>query len=146
MFHKPRRSQCLGMLPKLIADIRQVIDKVPGASEQWLNHAINCIIHIERRNRVRTRDWLNEYGETRRSASSEATQSTASSIKRKRSSTPMREQHEDNNETRSKMQAFSIDPLATIIIETILRMFGMSLSVQLTFRLPITTRIIVNKC
>ena len=46
------------MVPKLIADICQHINKEPEVPDQRVNHAINCRIHFERRNRARTQEWL----------------------------------------------------------------------------------------
>lgn len=107
-----------GLVPALIKDIRKALPRIPRATDDWLDYAINCIIHIERRNMVRTRDWLDKYGEIRRSASSEASQSTASSIKRKRSSTPMRAKTEDDDEPRKKLRALSLNPIPLIMIST----------------------------
>lgn len=106
-----------GMVPKLIADIREVIDKVPGASEQLLDYVMHCIIHVERHEKVRTIDWQRTYGQTRRSASLDASQSTASSFRRKRSSTPIREETEDDNEPQKKLRALSLD-ISLIMILT----------------------------
>ena len=82
------------------------------------NSAAKQDIHIERRNRVRNEIWKREDGQKRRLVSLEASQSTASSLKRKRSSTPIREKTEDENESQRKLQALSINPPTLITMST----------------------------
>ena len=108
-----------GLVPKLIAAICEDINLDTEVPAYWLEYAVNCIIHIKRHNRVQIKEWKDAHGQPRRSVSSEASQSTASSSERKRSSTPIREKTEDDNEPRGKLKAPSIGSVTPIMISNV---------------------------